>query len=123
MYFTNAHYVNCVFDRVVNDKTWGLEEITMDEAVFDFETANPPESEDPTCDHAKVISEEELVGKSAHISYNHNLLHLAQHLNLPITKCKHFDQQSQHACPSVPPFDVILKPRGTGVALQWVSFS
>lgn len=107
---------------MVSDKTQGLLELTLEETVFDFDIATPAESEsEPPPDYSKVMTEEDLVGKAAHISYDENLLHLAHHLNLPITRCRHIDLLSQVACPAVPPFEVNLKPRGTGVALEWVS--
>lgn len=107
--------------RAVSDKTQGLQDISLEEAVLDFVTADPTESES-VADHLKVTTEEDLVGKPAFIAYSDNLLHLAQHLSLPITKCNHVNQLSQVACPGVPPFRVVLKPRGTGVALEWVRF-
>ncbi|XP_073337236.1 uncharacterized protein [Pagrus major] len=93
----------------------------MDEAVLDVVLPDPPEED--MCDipdQHKVDNEDELVGKSACITYNANLETLASYLKLPIKLCNHVDKVTGAACPGRPPFEVKQKPRGTGVTLEWL---
>lgn len=95
-----------------------LPEQSVDEAVLDFEMPEPVnEGPDNFPGQHRVVSEEDLVGKRANITFNDNLLTLAKHLSLPMKKCNHKDKQSG-ACPGAQPFWVDLKPRGTGIVLQ-----
>lgn len=115
-YFASLH-------RTVGAKTDKLPEISVDKAVFDFVVSDSPveESESESVpDQQRVTTEKDLVGKCANITYNDNLLQLARHLKLPIKKCKHMDRLSGVPCPGVPPFQVTLKPQGTGAVLEWV---
>ncbi|CAM4597807.1 unnamed protein product [Leuciscus chuanchicus] len=78
-----------------------------DSSDEDFPHPIPPELESQYIpDQERVLCEEDLVGKSANITYNNNLHRLAMYLML--------------ACRCEPPFQVSLKPRGTGVILEWV---
>ncbi|KAK7130436.1 hypothetical protein R3I93_019927 [Phoxinus phoxinus] len=73
---------------------------------------------DPFC-FFLIVSEDDLVGKQANITYNDNLHALAMYLRLPTEKCNHRDKLSG-PCPGAQPFRVTLKPRGTGVVLEWI---
>ncbi|XP_039539661.1 uncharacterized protein LOC120487527 isoform X2 [Pimephales promelas] len=100
--------------------TNNLAEISLDEAVLDVATPNPPELESQYIpEQERVLCEEDLVGKSANITYNNNLHQLAMYLMLPLQKCNYLDRVSGVACSGEPPFRVSLKPRGTGVILEW----
>jgi len=117
-YFDSLH-------STIGAKTDKLPEISVDEAVLDFFVSDCPvdESEsDSVPEQHRITTEEDLVGKCANITYNDNLLQLARHLKLPIKNCKHMDRLSGCPCPGVPPFQVTLKPRGTGAVLEWVSW-
>ena len=98
-----------------------LLEISMDEAVLDMATPNPPgEDIQETPEQQKVLCEEDLVGKSASITYNDHLHRLAMYLQLPMQMCNYSNRVTGATCPGKSPFQVTLKPRGTGVALEWV---
>jgi hypothetical protein len=92
----------------------------MDDAVLDFEMPDPPDEEiEKLSEQHKVVSEDDLVGKKANITYNDNLYALAMYLRIPTEKCNHRDKLSG-PCPGAQPFRVTLKPRGTGVVMEWV---
>ncbi|XP_041944101.1 uncharacterized protein LOC121706417 isoform X2 [Alosa sapidissima] len=120
---SDEDFVPSLHLRNVGAKTDKLPEISVDEAVFDFVVAAPPVEEsdsESVSDQQRVTTEEHLVGKCANITYNDNLLLLARHLKLPLKNCKHVDRLSGVPCPGVPPFQVTLKPRGTGAVLEWL---
>ncbi|KAK7156999.1 hypothetical protein R3I94_006910 [Phoxinus phoxinus] len=101
-------------------KAHDLTEISMDEAVLDFEMPDPPDEDiEKLSEQHKVVSEDDLVGKQANITYNDNLHALAMYLRLPTEKCNHRDKLSGPS-PGAQPFRVTLKPRGTGVVLEWI---
>lgn len=84
----------------------------------------PTAPEDDECDipeSHKVVCEDDLVGKKASIVYHENLNMLATYLQLPIQRCSNFNKVTGALCSAGPPFQVTLKPRGTGVILEWVS--
>lgn len=84
--------------------TNNLAEISLDEAVLDVATPNPPDLESQYIPYQEqVLCEEDLMGKSANISYNN-----------------YVDSMSGVACRGEPPFRLSLKPRGTGVIFEWV---
>ncbi|KAG5275359.1 hypothetical protein AALO_G00146550 [Alosa alosa] len=95
--------------------------ISVDEVVYDFDTPDPPgQDSESTTDPHRVSSEDDLVGKTANITFNENLLTLARHLRLPQQQCSYVDRVLGVACPGSPPFQVTLKPRGTGVISEWL---
>lgn len=96
------------------------EEMTVNKTVLDFETPVPSKDVDPLLNGHRVETEDGLIGKRANITYNENLLSLAKCLRLPVQKCNYVDRLSGQPCPGVQPFQVVLKPRGTGVVLDWV---
>ena len=106
---------------MVGDKANDLTEISVDEAVLDIDMPDPPapESEATTHPH-RVLSEDDLVGKTASITYNDNLLDLAMHLRLPVQQCTFVDRVLGVACSGAQPFQVAMRTRGTGVVLEWV---
>ncbi|KAG1927355.1 hypothetical protein F2P79_024293 [Pimephales promelas] len=121
-YSSDEDFVPSLHLRTIGAKTDKLPEISVDEAVLDFFVSDCPvdESEsDSVPEQHRITTEEDLVGKCANITYNDNLLQLARHLKLPIKNCKHMDRLSGCPCPGVPPFQVTLKPRGTGAVLEW----
>lgn len=102
----------------------GLEEITLEEVVVDIDLPEEPgatEASDFSTHHQRVLSEDDLVGKSANITYNDNLLALAKHMKLPIQQCPFADKEFGVICSGTAPFRVVMTPRGTGVVLKWVS--
>ncbi|CAL9703628.1 unnamed protein product [Knipowitschia caucasica] len=106
--------------RTVGTRIEELREITVDEAVLDFDTPDDPEELDLLPDDDRVETEDDLIGKRANITFNDNLLSLATHLRLPVQKCSYVDKLTGQPCPGVQPFQVVLKPRGTGVVLNWL---
>ena len=72
--------------------------------------------------HHRVLSEDDLVGQSANITYNDNLLALAKYLQLPEQQCTFVDKVLGVPCSAKTPFRVTMTPRGTGVVLEWVSW-
>ena len=89
--------------------------------MLDVATPNPPDLESQYIpQQERVLCEEDLVGKSSNITYNDNLHRLAMYLMLPLEKCHYVDSMSGVACCGEPPFRVTLKPRGTGVILEWI---
>ena len=93
----------------------------MDEAVLDMATPNPPgEDIRETPEQQKVLCEEDLVGKSASITYNDHLHRLAMYLQLPMQMCNYSNRVTGETWRFTRAFQVTLKPRGTGVALEWV---
>ncbi|KAK0144638.1 hypothetical protein N1851_016980 [Merluccius polli] len=107
-------------DRTGCVNTNNLAEISLEEAVLDVATPNPPDLESQYIpQQERVLCEEDLVGKSANITYNDNLHRLAMYLMLPLQKCHYVDSMSGVACCGEPPFRVTLKPWGTGVILEW----
>lgn len=107
--------------RMVGDKANDLAEISVDEAVLDIDIPDPPAPESEYAAHPhRVLSEDDLVGKTASITYNDNLLHLAMHLKLPVQKCTFADKVLGIACSGAQPFQVAMRTRGTGVVLEWV---
>ena len=56
------------------------------------------------------------MGKSANITHDDNL-QLTMLLQLPMQMCNYSDTVTRATCPGKPPFQVTLKPLGTGVVL------
>lgn len=107
--------------RMVGDKANDLAEISVDEAVLDIDIPDPPAPESESTAHPqRVLSEDDLVGKTASITYNDNLLDLAMHLKLPVQQCTFADRVLGVACSGAQPFQVAMRTRGTGVVLEWV---
>lgn len=94
----------------------------MDETVLDVAVPNTTDDQiTDVPDHLKVDSEDDLVGKKACIAYLDNLKMLTSFLQFPMKACTFSDQITGVKCPGRPPFHVEMKPRGTGVVLEWVS--
>ncbi|CAM4570179.1 unnamed protein product [Leuciscus chuanchicus] len=78
---------------MVGDKANDLAEISVDEAILDIDMPDPPAPESESTAHPqRVLSEDDLVGKTASITYNDNLLDLAMHLKLPVQQCTFEDR-------------------------------
>ena len=92
-----------------------LPTIAIDEMVHDLgEEEEPPEEAIPP-DYLQVSREEDIVGEKACIAYNKNIQQLTSFLQFPLHKC------NMAACDAVPPFEVVLKARGTATVVEWVS--
>nr|XP_055049509.1 uncharacterized protein LOC129435004 isoform X2 [Misgurnus anguillicaudatus] len=118
---SDEDFVPSLHLRMVGDKANDLAEISVDEAVIDIDIPDPPAPESEYAAHShKVLSEDDLVGKTASITYNDNLLDLAMHLKLPVQKCTFADRVLGIACSGAQPFQVAMKTRGTGVVLEWL---
>nr|XP_055044376.1 uncharacterized protein LOC129430825 [Misgurnus anguillicaudatus] len=97
-----------------------LHEISLDEAVLDVVMPTAPEDDERDIpENQKVVCEDDLVGKKASIVYHENLNMLATYLQLPIQRCSNINKVTGAVCKAGPPFEVTLKPRGTGVILEW----
>ncbi|XP_029948188.1 uncharacterized protein LOC115388988 isoform X2 [Salarias fasciatus] len=117
---SDEDFVPSLHLRTVGAKMDNLEELTVDEAVLDFDMPDPsPDLDTLPDDQTRVETEDDLIGKKANITYNDNLLSLVSCLRLPVQNCKYVDKVSGASCPGVQPFRVDLKPRGTGVVLYW----
>lgn len=91
----------------------------MDEAVLDIDMPDPPSPESESTAHPhRVLSEDDLVGKPACITYTDNLLHLAMHLKLPVQQCTFRDNMLGVTCSGAPTFQVAMRTRGTGVVFR-----
>ncbi|KAM4560719.1 uncharacterized protein V3H82_014797 [Fundulus diaphanus] len=118
---SDEDFVPSLYLRMVGGETNKLANISVDEVVYDFDTPDPPgQDSESTTDPHRVSSEDDLVGKTANITFNENLLTLARHLRLPQQQCSYVDRVLGVACPGSPPFQVTLKTRGTGVILEWL---
>lgn len=94
----------------------------MDEAKLDVAMCNPPDEDiQVISEHKIVVCEEDLVERSASISYNDSLHRLTMYLKIPMQMCTYSDTVTGTARPGKPPFHLTLKPCGTGVVLEWVS--
>lgn len=94
----------------------------MDETVLDVDVPNPTDDQmTDVPDHLRGDNEDDLVGKKACIAYLDNLKMLTSFLQFPMTACPFSNKITGVKCPGRPPFQVVMKPRGTSVVLEWVS--
>lgn len=69
----------------------------------------------------KVLCEDDIVEHPAAITYHACLKQLAEHLLLPIPVCTVKDPLTSAECHAPGPFQILIKSRGTGVIMSWVS--
>ena len=80
----------------------------------------PPPQQPHFPDTLEVITEDDLIGKHASITYEVCLKQLATFLVLPVQKCPYTCGVSQVECQCRPPFDVSITHRGTASIIEWV---
>ncbi|XP_067287194.1 uncharacterized protein [Pseudorasbora parva] len=98
-----------------------LQEISMDETVLDAAVPNSTDDQmTDVPDHLKIEKEDDLVGKKACIAYLDNLKMLASFMQLPLKACTFSNKITGEKCTGRPPFQIEMKPRGTGLVLEWL---
>ncbi|KAK0147922.1 hypothetical protein N1851_012382 [Merluccius polli] len=99
--------------------------IDASETVHDIPDIEPPSvdlppHQQPLHDKLTVLTEDDLIGKRASITYEHCLKQLATFLVLPIQKCPYICSVNQVECQCIPPFEVSITQRGTASIMEWV---
>ena len=94
--------------------------VEMESTVHD--TPNLPEPEDqeeaPSLTPLEVQCEDDIVKKSAAITFEICLEHLLNFLKLPITQCTYADPVLNQPCGA--DIDFKIKTRGTAYVIEWV---
>ncbi|KAK0147524.1 hypothetical protein N1851_012996 [Merluccius polli] len=98
--------------------------IDASETVHDIPDIEPPSvdlppPQQPLHDKLTVLTEDDLIGKRASITYEHCLKQLATFLVLPIQKCPYICSVNQVECQCIPPFEVSITQRGTASIMEW----
>lgn len=100
--------------------------IDASETVHDIPDVEPPSVTLPTLqqpgfpDTLEVMTEDDLIGKRASVTYEDCLKQLATFLVLPVQKCPYKCDVSQVECQCRPPFEVSITRRGTASIMEWV---
>lgn len=97
----------------------GLDQSVHDEpeeedGAENFDNVPPPEA-------ARVLTEEDLIGRPASIVYHDVIKQLLDFLVLPIDKCSGKDPNTKEPCSATKPFEVSVRSRGTAVIAEWVN--
>ncbi|KAF1384369.1 hypothetical protein PFLUV_G00117620 [Perca fluviatilis] len=100
--------------------------ISANETVHDIPDIDPP-SIDPTPPTQtpifptplEVITEDDLIGKRASITYEDSLKQLATFLMLPVQSCPYRCNITNVDCLCLSPFEVSITSRGTASILKW----
>ncbi|XP_026111452.1 uncharacterized protein LOC113087934 [Carassius auratus] len=99
--------------------------IDASETVHDIPDVEPPSVTLPTLqqpgfpDTLEVMTEDDLIGKRASITYEDCLRQLATLLVLPVQKCPYTCDVSKMECQCRPPFEVSITRRGTASIMEW----
>lgn len=80
----------------------------------------PPLQKPNFPDTLEVMTEDDLIGKCASITYEDCLRQLVRFLVLPVQKCLYTCNITQVECQSRPPFEVSITRRGTASIMEWV---
>ncbi|KAG5281254.1 hypothetical protein AALO_G00069120 [Alosa alosa] len=99
--------------------------IDASETVHDIPDVEPPSVTLPPLqqpdfpDTLCVMTEDDLIGKRASITYEDCLKQLATFLVLPVQRCPYTCDVSQVECQCRPPFEVSFTRRGTASIMEW----
>ncbi|XP_048098416.1 uncharacterized protein LOC125294097 [Alosa alosa] len=102
--------------------------IDASETVHDIPDVEPPSVTLPPLqqpdfpDTLCVMTEDDLIGKRASITYEDCLKQLATFLVLPVQRCPYTCDVSQVECQCRPPFEVSFTRRGTASIMEWDTY-